>query len=86
MGDTFISFLAIFLPFFFVMFILRHHFKMRERQMDLNLLQAQEGNNALEERVRVLEQIVTDNNPRLAQEIDALRTLPDTTATNGEAR
>ena len=86
MGDTFISFLAIFLPFFFVMFILRHHFKMRERQMDLNLLQAQEGNNALEERVRVLEQIVTDNNPRLAQEIDALRTLPDTTATKEEAR
>lgn len=86
MGDTFISFLAIFLPFFFVMFILRHHFKMRERQMDLNLLQAQEGNSALEERVRVLEQIVTDNNPRLAQEIDALRTLPDPTATNEEAR
>lgn len=77
MGDTFISFLAIFLPFFFVMFILRHHFKMRERQMDLDMLQAQEGNSALEERVRVLEKIVTDNNPALAQEIEALRTLPD---------
>ena len=77
MGDTFISVLAIFLPFFFVMFILHHTFQLKRQRMEVDALEAKARSSDLEERVRVLEKIVTDNNPTLAQEIDSLRALPD---------
>lgn len=85
MGDTLISALALLLPFILIVYILRFAFKHAERKQDIQAMMAQRESSDLEERVRVLEQIVTDTNPMLAQEIEGLRTLPDRTASKEKA-
>jgi hypothetical protein len=63
--------------------IFRPWLKMKERQMDLNAQNIAEkaaqyaaDKGRLEERVAVLERIVTDQGYSLANEIEALRSLP----------
>jgi 3-hydroxyacyl-CoA dehydrogenase len=63
--------------------IFRPWMKMKERQMELNAQNIAEkaaqysaNRGQLEERVAVLERIVTDQGYSLAKEIEALRTVP----------
>ncbi|MBB3763656.1 hypothetical protein [Sphingomicrobium lutaoense] len=56
--------------------------KMKERRLELEAEQAKtarhqgKGDRELEQRVRVLEQIVVDSGAQTASQIDALRSLP----------
>ena len=77
MDSNMIGAIAIVLPFLFAMFILHHTFKLKRQAMETEALKARAESSDLENRVRVLEKIVTDNNPMLAQEIEALRALPE---------
>lgn len=85
MGDTLISALALLLPFILVVYVLRFAFRHAERKQEIQAIVAQRESSDLEERVRVLEQIVTDHNPMLAQEIEGLRELPDRSLAKAKA-
>ncbi|NNC48100.1 MAG: hypothetical protein HKO13_06680 [Sphingomonas sp.] len=76
--------MALLLPFTLVVYVLRFAFSHAERKQEIQAIVAQKESSDLEERVRVLEQIVTDNSPTLAHEIEGLRTLPDPGLTKGK--
>ena len=68
------------LPVIMVMLITNRFFKYREKRLEVEALHAAEkaaqyaaGNAELEQRVRVLEQIVTDSGAQPAAQIEALR-------------
>lgn len=68
------------LPVIMVMLIANRFFKYREKRLEVEALHAAEkaaqyavGNAELEQRVRVLEQIVTDSGAQTAAQIEALR-------------
>ena len=71
------------LPTIMIMLIANRFFKFREKQLEVGALNAAEKaaqyaarTNELEERVRVLEQIVTDGGAQTAAQIEALRDRP----------
>jgi hypothetical protein len=71
------------LPVVFLMTLANRFFKFREKQLEVGALNAAEKaaqyaarTNELEERVRVLEQIVTDGGAQTAAQIEALRDRP----------
>src|SRR5437763_17215230 len=71
------------LPTIMLMTAFNRFFKFREKKLEVEALHAAEKaaqyasrSNELEERVRVLEQIVTDGGAQTAAQIEALRTTP----------
>ena len=71
------------LPVIFLMVVANRFFKFREKKLEVEAMHAAEKaaqyaarTNELEERVRVLEQIVTDGGAQTAAQIEALREAP----------
>jgi NADH:ubiquinone oxidoreductase subunit D len=71
------------LPTLMIMLIANRYFKYREKKLDVEALNAAEKaaqyasrSSELEDRVRVLEQIVTDGGAQTAAQIEALRQAP----------
>lgn len=71
------------LPVIFLMVVANRFFKFREKKLEVEAMNAAEkaaqyaaGTRELEERVRVLEQIVTDRGAETAAQIEALRDPP----------
>ncbi|HUP67079.1 MAG TPA: hypothetical protein VM145_02575 [Sphingomicrobium sp.] len=79
-GEVFIALIVIGLPVMLLMMAFHRFFKFREKQLDVQAQLATEkaaqyaaSNAQLEQRVRVLEQIVTDGGAHTAAQIEALR-------------
>ena len=78
-----IAAIVIGLPTVMIMLIANRFFKFREKKLEIEALNAAEKaaqyasrSHELEERVRVLEQIVTDGGAQTAAQIEALREAP----------
>jgi hypothetical protein len=79
-GDVMALLITILLPTAFLLYLAKRFFSLKEKQLELNAREAAEkaaeyatNNSKLEQRVRVLEQIVTDRGAETAAQIDALR-------------
>ena len=79
-GQVISLLIVVALPTIFLMYMARRFFTLRERQLDRDTQLAAEkaaqyavSNTELEQRVRVLEQIVTDGGAQTAAQIEALR-------------
>ena len=79
-GEVFVAFIVIGLPTLMIMMIANRYFKLRERRLEVEAGLAAEKaaqyasrSTELEQRVRVLEQIVTDRGADTAAQIEALR-------------
>jgi hypothetical protein len=77
---VYIALIVVALPTLFLTYMARRFFAFRERQLDADTRLAAEkaaqyatANSELEQRVRVLEQIVTDGGMETAAQIEALR-------------
>lgn len=82
-AEVFIAFIVIGLPVIFLTFMARAFFRYKEKQLDAETTLAAEkaaqyaaSNAELEQRVRILEQIVTDEGAQTASQIEALRDRP----------
>ena len=78
--NIFLAMIIIGLPVILLMIIANRLFKLRERKLEVEALHAAEKGaqyaahtSELEQRVRVLEQIVTDGGAQTAAQIEALR-------------
>ena len=81
--EAFIALIIIGLPVMGIIYMAHRFFKFREKQLDSDTRLAAEkaaqyavSNAELEQRVRVLEQIVTDGGMQTAAQIEALRDVP----------
>ena len=79
-GEVFVALIVIGLPFIMLTIIANRYFRLREKKLDVEASLAAEKaaqyasrSNELEQRVRVLEQIVTDGGAQTAAQIEALR-------------
>ena len=79
-GEVFIALIVIGLPTIMLMMAFNRFFKFREKKLEIEALNAAEKaaqyaarSTELEQRVRVLEQIVTDRGAETAAQIEALR-------------
>jgi hypothetical protein len=79
-GDVFALLIVVLIPTIFLTYLARRFFSFREKQLDSQASLAAEkaaqyatSNAELEQRVRVLEQIVTDGGMHTAAQIEALR-------------
>ena len=77
---VFLAMIIIGLPTIMIMLIANRFFKFREKKLEVEAMNAAEKaaqyaarSTELEERVRVLEQIVTDSGAQTAAQIEALR-------------
>jgi cob(I)alamin adenosyltransferase len=75
-----IALIVVGLPVLFLMVLANRFFKFREKQLEVEAMKAAEKaaqyasrSHELEDRVRVLEQIVTDGGAQTAAQIEALR-------------
>ena len=82
-GDVIALLVTILLPTLFLLYLAKRFFTLREKQLEVEAKNAAEkaaqyatSNVELEQRVRVLEQIVTDNGAQTAAQIEALRQAP----------
>jgi muramoyltetrapeptide carboxypeptidase LdcA involved in peptidoglycan recycling len=82
-GEVMIAIIAIALPILAVTYMVRGHMRLRERKLEVDAGMAAEKaaqyasrTVELEQRVRVLEQIVTDGGAQTAAQIEALRDKP----------
>src|SRR3954464_7470927 len=82
-----LAFIVIGLPTIMIMIIDNRFFKVREKNREIEAMHAAEKaaqyasrSHELEERVRVLEQIVTDGGAQTAAQIEALREAPRRTS------
>jgi Na+-transporting methylmalonyl-CoA/oxaloacetate decarboxylase gamma subunit len=82
-GDVMAIVITVLLPTVFLMYLAKRFFALREKQLEVEARNAAEkaaqyaaSNTELEQRVRVLEQIVTDNGAQTAAQIEALRQAP----------
>jgi hypothetical protein len=82
-GQVLMAFIIIGLPVIFLMVMARGFFRYKEKQLEAKTTLAAEkaaqyaaSNARLEQRVRVLEQIVTDSGAETASQIEALRERP----------
>jgi hypothetical protein len=82
-AEVFIALIVIGLPVMLLMIIANRYFKLREKKLEVEAGLAAEKaaqyasrSHELEERVRVLEQIVTDSGAQTAAQIEALRGAP----------
>ena len=78
-----IALIVIGLPVMFLMIVANRSFRLREKKLDVEAAMAAEKaaqyasrTHELENRVRVLEQIVTDGGAQTAAQIEALRSAP----------
>jgi len=78
--NVFLALIVVGLPVLMLMLIANRWFKLREKKLEVEALHAAEKgaqyaahNSELEQRVRVLEQIVTDGGAQTAAQIEALR-------------
>ena len=79
-AEVFIALIVIGLPVIFLMLLANRFFRYREKQLEVEATKAAEKaaqyasrTVELEQRVRVLEQIVTDGGAQTAAQIEALR-------------
>ena len=79
-GDVIALLITILLPTALLMYAFRRYFAYKEKQLEVNARATAEraaeyatSNKELEQRVRVLEQIVTDAGAQTAGQIEALR-------------
>jgi hypothetical protein len=79
-AEVFIALIVIGLPTIMLTFAFNRFFKFREKKLEVEAMNAAEKaaqyasrSHELEERVRVLEQIVTDGGAQTAAQIEALR-------------
>jgi hypothetical protein len=79
-GEVFIALIVIGLPVMLLMIIANRWFRLREKKLEVEAQNAAEKaaqyaahTGELEQRVRVLEQIVTDSGAQTAAQIEALR-------------
>lgn len=86
-GQVFLALIVIGLPVILLMIIANRYFRFREKKLDLEARMAAEKaaqyasrSTELEQRVRVLEQIVTDGGAQTAAQIEALRDRPQLTS------
>ncbi|MGN6849139.1 MAG: hypothetical protein ACTHJK_06650 [Sphingomicrobium sp.] len=82
-GTVMLALIVIGLPTIMIMLIAHRFFKYREKRLEVEAMSAAEKaaqyasrSSELEERVRVLEQIVTDGGAQTAAQIEALRQAP----------
>jgi len=82
-GEVMVALIVIGLPVMFLMILANRFFKFREKQLEVEAMNAAEKaaqyaarSGELEERVRVLEKIVTDGGAQTAAQIEALRDTP----------
>ncbi len=80
-GDVFGLLIVVLIPTLFLLYMAKRFFSFREKQLEVQAGNAAEkaaqyatSNSALEQRLRVLEQIVTDRGIDTAAQIEALRT------------
>ena len=90
-GDLIGLLITILLPTLLLLYVIRRWFTYKEKQLEVNSQIAAEkaaeyavSNKELEQRVRVLEQIVTDAGAQTATQIEALRGRDR--ITNGEPK
>jgi len=81
--NVFLALIVVGLPVILLMIIANRWFKLREKKLEVEAGMAAEKaaqyasrSHELEDRVRVLEQIVTDNGAQTAAQIEALRSAP----------
>jgi len=86
-GEVMIALIVIGLPVLTLMLIANRYFRLREKKLEVEASLAAEKaaqyasrSHELEERVRVLEQIVTDGGAQTAAQIEALRDPPRRTS------
>lgn len=79
-GDVFALLIVVAIPTLLIVYVFKRWFALREKQLEVDARLTAEkaaqyaANNAeLEQRVRVLEQIVTDSGAQTAAQIEALR-------------
>jgi hypothetical protein len=82
-GEVFVALIVIGLPVILLMIIANRFFRLREKKLEVEASLAAEKaaqyaarTSELEQRVRVLEQIVTDSGAQTAAQIEALREKP----------
>lgn len=82
-GEVFIALIVIGLPVILLMLIANRYFRLREKKLEVEAGLAAEKaaqyaarSSEPEQRVRVLEQIVTDSGAQTASQIEALRGRP----------
>jgi hypothetical protein len=82
-GDVIALLITILLPTVALIYVIRRWFSYKEKQLEVNARATAESaaqyaasNAELEQRVRVLEQIVTDGGAQTAAQIEALRPAP----------
>jgi hypothetical protein len=82
-GEVMVALIVIGLPVIMLMVVAGRYFRLRERKLEVEAGLAAEKaaqyasrTNELEQRVRVLEQIVTDRGAETASQIEALRKQP----------
>ena len=82
-AEVFIALIVIGLPVILLMIIANRYFRLREKKLEVEAglaadkaAQYASRSNELEQRVRVLEQIVTDGGAQTAAQIEALRAVP----------
>jgi hypothetical protein len=82
-GEVFSLLIVVLIPTALIAYAFRRFFAFREKQLDVDARLAAEkaaqyaaSNSYLEQRVRVLEQIVTDGGAQTAAQIEALRSSP----------
>lgn len=82
-GETLAVLITVIVPVLFLGYLAKRWFALKEKQIDSNSLLAAEKaaqyasrSSELEARVRVLEQIVTDQGVQTAAQIEALRSRP----------
>lgn len=81
--NVFLALIVVGLPVILVMIIANRFFRLREKKLEVEMAMAAEKaaqyasrSHELEDRVRVLEQIVTDGGAQTAAQIEALRSAP----------
>ena len=79
-GDVMGLLIALMVPTILLIYVIRRWFSYKEKQLDVQARVSAEraaeyavSNNELEQRVRVLEQIITDHGAQTAAQIEALR-------------
>lgn len=82
-GDVMALLITVLLPTVFLLYVFRRWFTYKEKQLEVQARSTAEraaeyatSNAELEQRVRVLEQIVTDSGAQTAAQIEALRRAP----------
>jgi NADH:ubiquinone oxidoreductase subunit D len=82
-GDLLGLFMILLIPAVLIIYLSNRFFKFREKKLEVEAMNAAEKaaqyaarSSELEQRVRVLEQIVTDSGAQTASQIEALRQQP----------